>query len=108
MVVKSIGYRTKGAVMKKTKDLPDHVQIYDNLSKYMSVLACEARQLKRSHQICETWVYDGRVYVKSTAREKSVIVLSPDDLADVNHQRTRLCHSLVRLMAPCTPPIYER
>ena len=49
----------------------------------MSALAYEARQLKRSHQICDTWVYDGRVYVKPTVRDKPVVVLSPEDLADV-------------------------
>ena len=69
--------------MKKKKDLPNHVQIYDDLSKYMSALAYEARQLKRSHLICDTWVYDGRVYVKPTARDKPVVVLSPEYLADV-------------------------
>ena len=83
ILVKFIGYRTKEAVMKKKKDLPNHVQIYDDLSKYMSALAYEARQLKRSHLICDTWVYDGRVYVKPTARDKPVVVLSPEYLADV-------------------------
>ena len=49
----------------------------------MSNLAYEARQMKREHRVADTWVYDGRVYIKPTARDRWVVLHSTNDLFEL-------------------------
>ena len=83
ILVKFVRYRTKEKVMKEKKNLPDGIHINEDLSPYISSLAYEARQLKRQGAVAETWVYDGRIYVKPTARDRGMVVSSIDELMDI-------------------------
>ena len=83
VLVKFTGYRAKELVMKKKSSLPDGVYRYEELSPYMFNLAYEARQMKREHRVADTWVYDGRVYIKPTARDRPVVVHSINDLFEL-------------------------
>ena len=84
ILVKFTRYRIKEKIMKKKSSLPDGMFIYDDLSPYISNFAYEARQLKRARRIADTWVYDGRVYVKATSRDlKGSVVHSVDHLNSI-------------------------
>ena len=83
ILVKFVRYRMKEKVMKEKKNLPDGIHINEDLSPYISSLAYEARQLKRQGAVAETWVYDGRIYVKPTARDRGMVVSSIDELMDI-------------------------
>ena len=83
VLVKFTTYRAKEKIMKSKKDLPTHISINEDLSPYFSKLAYEARCYKRSREIADTWTYDGRVYVKPTARDRATVVSSLDELQDI-------------------------
>ena len=75
IIVKFSSRRTKGRVMESCKLLktnppkdsdgePLKVYIGDDLTKRRAYLAYQARQLKRSKKITDTWVVDTKIYVK--------------------------------------------
>ena len=75
VIVKFSSRRTKGRVMESCKLLKTNppkdsdgellkVYIGDDLTKRQAYLAYQARQLKRSKKITDTWVVDAKIYVK--------------------------------------------
>ena len=83
ILVKFTGYRAKELVMKEKSKLPQGASIYEDLSPYVASLAYEARQLKRTGRISDTWVYDGRIYIKPTSRHtRGIVVQSAKELKD--------------------------
>ena len=82
VLAKFTTYRAKEKVMKAKKDFPEGVYVNEDLSPYIAKLAFEARTLKRERKIADTWIYDGRVYVRPTARDKAAVVASFDQLLE--------------------------
>ena len=66
ILIKFIGYRVREAVYKARGKLPRGIYVNEDLTWATSNLAYTARELRRDGAIAETWVYDGKVFVKST------------------------------------------
>ena len=84
VIVKLASRRTKSRIMKNRKNLKDNplthengaqakVFITDDLTKMRAKLAYQARQLKRSKLILDTWVDDCKILVKNFHNRMSPI-----------------------------------
>ena len=86
ILVKFTGYRAKELVMKEKSKLSQGASIYEDLSPYVASLAYEARQLKRTGRILDTWVNDGRIYIKPTSwHTRGIVVQSAKEVKDAFH-----------------------
>ena len=69
IIVKLVSHDTKVNIILKSGKRLRGTNIYMNedMTKYRSSLAFEARQLKRDQQIADTWTRDGHILIKSKA-----------------------------------------
>ena len=81
ILVKFISYRTREKIMKKRSDVWNQgVKIVEDLTRSTSSLAFQARDAKRNGRLSETWVFDGKVFVKAATRTRATVVNDQDDL----------------------------
>ena len=68
IIVKLVSHDTKVNILKSGKRLRGtNIYMNEDMTKYRSSLAFEARQLKRDKQIADTWTRDGHILIKNKA-----------------------------------------
>ena len=70
----------RDAILSYKKAVPHGCSINEELTPVYAFLAYCARQFKRSNDIKETWVKNGKIYVKSHNHDKAAIIQSVPDL----------------------------
>ena len=67
-------------VKAKTKLKGKNVWISDDLTAYRSNMAYQAREAVRNQMYEQTWVHDGKIFVKQTGHIRPIKLTSPGDL----------------------------
>ena len=88
ILVKFTSYRARERVVKsRSALLGTDIQINEDLTKFTSSLAFEARKAKRNNDLIHTSVYDGKVFVKAPSADTSKVVESEEELSHyIAHQ----------------------
>ena len=79
ILVKFKGYREREKVYEARKKMPEQAYINEDLTINTAKLAYAARQAKKQHSISDTWVRDGRVYIRCHIG-KPKVVRTEDDI----------------------------
>ena len=86
ILVKFVGYRPRERLFKAKRDIRDKystIQINEDLTAATNELAYLARCEKRSKSIKDTWVIDGKVFVKAHQYSKPEVVKSKGHLSHI-------------------------
>ena len=78
IILKFTNYGAKRRIMKARSTLKDHkgdypIFINDDLTRQRAQLARQAREAKRDQKIKDTWVYDGKVFIKLQSDQVKVV-----------------------------------
>jgi hypothetical protein len=73
---------TKMKVMKQKTKLKNKMNVWlsDDLTKYKSDIAYAARQALRDNKIHQTWVHDGKIFIKKTTKDRPITIRRKEDL----------------------------
>jgi hypothetical protein len=69
-------------VIKQKTKLKNHGEIWiaDELTKLRRELAYEARKAVRGNKIFQTWVYDSKIFIQRTSKDRPTILRTIADL----------------------------
>ena len=83
ILVKFVGYRSREKFYDARKSIAEthpYTRIYEDLTKTINELAYKARECRRHGRIHHTWVYDGKVFVRTYGRGRAVVIKDEYDL----------------------------
>lgn len=80
VLVKFVGYRAREEVFKARKRLPRGIYINEDLTHANNQLYALARQMKKDNDLEDTWVYDGRVFIKPLGSQRGTLVRTMEEL----------------------------
>jgi hypothetical protein len=88
IILKFTSYSARRRVMKRRKELktlrnkPHRIYINEDLTRNRAALAKAAREAKKKGSINDTWVFDGKIFIKKKDNEV-IPVNSPQKLVDI-------------------------
>ena len=83
ILVKFVGYRSREKMCDARKSIAEthpYIRIYEDLTKTTNELAYKACECRRQGRIHHTWVYDGKVFVRTYERGRAVVIKDEYDL----------------------------